>query len=79
MPALDTPERQYVHSVLNGHTVLFSTVARLYLAQPDPRNWSYANLWGAVSLSHTSGSFYLKIIELPEKSGRVLWEFELER
>lgn len=77
MPALDAGERRYVHDSLPGLTILFSTVARVYTASPDPRSWTYTGNWGALAFGHDGRSFTFKLVELPTTSKRVLWECDV--
>ena len=48
--------------------IITATVARLYIAYPDPHSWTYAGILGAVALIQTSNTFYLRIVDLLVKS-----------
>ncbi|KAG0083167.1 hypothetical protein BGZ93_010287, partial [Podila epicladia] len=44
--------------------IITATVARLYIAYPDPYQWTYSGILGAVALIQTSNTFYLRIVDL---------------
>jgi Wiskott-Aldrich syndrome protein len=44
--------------------IITATVARLYIAYPDPSQWTYAGILGAVALIQTSNTFFLRIVDL---------------
>jgi Wiskott-Aldrich syndrome protein len=44
--------------------IITATVARLYIAYPDPTQWTYAGILGAVALIQTSNTFFLRIVDL---------------
>lgn len=44
--------------------IITATVARLYIAYPDPFQWTYSGILGAVALIQTSQAFYLRIVDL---------------
>ncbi|KAF9153197.1 hypothetical protein BG015_003901 [Linnemannia schmuckeri] len=59
------------------HTrIITATVARLYIAYPDPSQWTYAGILGAVALIQTSNTFFLRIVDLLHGQG-IVWEQEL--
>lgn len=43
-----------------------ATVARLYVAYPNPNKWAYSNIWGAVAFlkDKKTHSLYIRIIDL---------------
>ncbi|KAI7900599.1 uncharacterized protein BX663DRAFT_438889, partial [Cokeromyces recurvatus] len=55
-----------------------ATVARLYVAYPNPNKWAYSNIWGAVTFlkDKKKHSYYIRIIDLINHKG-VIWEQEL--
>ncbi|KAK9760795.1 hypothetical protein K7432_014809, partial [Basidiobolus ranarum] len=56
-----------------------ATVARLYVAYPDPNVWNYTGIMGAlafVSDKTAPGSFFFRIVDL-NGTGGILWEQEL--
>ncbi|GME92263.1 unnamed protein product [[Candida] boidinii] len=62
----------------NSNKILDAAVARLYIAYPDPNNWTYTGLTGAIVLvddlvGHT---FFLKLVDIIGNRG-VLWDQEL--
>ncbi|KAF9972672.1 hypothetical protein BGZ73_004185 [Actinomortierella ambigua] len=77
---LNRPEdRAMVKRFLASSTtrIITCTVARLYVAYPDPNHWTFTGLMGAVGLVQTSDSaFYLRLVDLMHGSG-ILWEQEL--
>ncbi|KAF9941465.1 hypothetical protein BGZ67_005047 [Mortierella alpina] len=56
--------------------IITATVARLYIAYPDPSQWTYSGILGAVTLIQTSQAFYLRIVDLLYGRG-IVWEQEL--
>lgn len=61
-----------------SNKVIDATVARLYIAYPDPTKWTYTGLSGSVALvddlvGHT---FFLKLVDIVGSQG-VLWDQEL--
>ncbi|KAF9911963.1 hypothetical protein EC991_001410 [Linnemannia zychae] len=56
--------------------IITATVARLYIAYPDPSQWTYAGILGAVALIQTSNTFFLRIVDLLYGQG-IVWEQEL--
>lgn len=43
------------------------TVARLYVAYPNPNQWTYTNIWGAVVFlkdKKINDSFFFRIVDL---------------
>ncbi|KAF9997187.1 hypothetical protein BGZ80_007061, partial [Entomortierella chlamydospora] len=56
--------------------IITATVARLYVAHPDPYQWTYTGIMGATALVQTNHTFYLRIVDLLYGRG-VVWEQEL--
>lgn len=61
-----------------SNKVIAATVARLYIAYPDPNQWTYTGLVGAIALvddlvGHT---FFLKLVDIIGSRG-VIWDQEL--
>ncbi|KAF9962972.1 hypothetical protein BGZ70_007750 [Mortierella alpina] len=56
--------------------IITATVARLYIAHPDPSQWTYSGVLGAVALIQTNQAFYLRIVDLLYGRG-IVWEQEL--
>ncbi|EGW33776.1 uncharacterized protein SPAPADRAFT_70049 [Spathaspora passalidarum NRRL Y-27907] len=61
-----------------NNKIIDATVARLYIAYPDPTKWVYTGLAGAIALvddlvGHT---FFLKLVDIVGNRG-VLWDQEL--
>ncbi|KAG0230961.1 hypothetical protein BGX31_005696 [Mortierella sp. GBA43] len=56
--------------------IITATVARLYVAYPDPHQWTYSGIIGAVALVQTTNTFYLRIVDLLYGRG-IVWEQEL--
>ncbi|KAF9976927.1 hypothetical protein BGZ65_007612 [Modicella reniformis] len=56
--------------------IITATVARLYVAYPDPYQWTYSGVIGAVALIQTANTFYLRIVDLLYGRG-IVWEQEL--
>lgn len=61
-----------------SNKVIDATVARLYIAYPDPTQWKYTDMYGAIVLvddlvGHT---FFLKLVDIEGHRG-VIWDQEL--
>jgi Wiskott-Aldrich syndrome protein len=61
-----------------SNKILFATLARIYYAHPQPNEWSYAGLQGALAFvrdtSKNTQSFQL--VDLDGTRG-VIWQFEV--
>lgn len=77
---LSSDERAKVKSaiVTPSTKILTAALARIYYAYPQPTQWSYAGLQGALSLvnDQQNGVFYLKMVDLAGTRG-VIWQHEL--
>ncbi|KAG0005731.1 hypothetical protein BGZ65_010274, partial [Modicella reniformis] len=56
--------------------IITATVARLYVAYPDPNQWTYARIMGGLAFVRTKDSFFFRIVDLMADRG-VIWEQEL--
>ncbi|KAK7208105.1 actin assembly factor [Myxozyma melibiosi] len=58
--------------------IVEATVARLYIAYPDPTAWTFTGIVGAVALVNdlTGNTFFLKIVDIIGNRG-VIWDQEL--
>ncbi|KAI8370779.1 hypothetical protein EDC96DRAFT_92811 [Choanephora cucurbitarum] len=77
--ALSTAEdKNKVRRALPTAKIYAATVARLYVAYPNPNKWAYANIWGAIAFlkDKKKHSYYIRIIDLINHKG-VIWEQEL--
>ncbi|KAG1570614.1 hypothetical protein G6F50_005333 [Rhizopus delemar] len=77
--ALSTAEdKNKVRRALPTAKIYAATVARLYVAYPNPHKWAYSNIWGAVTFlkDKKNRSYYIRIIDLINHKG-VIWEQEL--
>lgn len=80
MGLLNSADKEKIKRVVpkNTNKVIDCTIARLYIAYPDPDNWQYTGLSGALALvddlvGHT---LFLKLIDIHGSRG-VLWDQEL--
>ncbi|KAJ3049880.1 hypothetical protein HK097_009135, partial [Rhizophlyctis rosea] len=76
MPTLLSHETSKVHSAVQGE-VLAATVARLYVAHPNPREWTYSGAGAAVLVADGNGGFQFNLVDLT--SGRSVWDLDLRR
>ncbi|KAJ2868390.1 hypothetical protein FB639_004876, partial [Coemansia asiatica] len=63
-------------------SVLGAAVARLFVAHPDTRKWTYTRRFGALVLvkdTHNNDASFLRIVNLGSSGQPVLWEQELYR
>ncbi|KAG0204396.1 hypothetical protein BGX28_003648 [Mortierella sp. GBA30] len=56
--------------------IITATVARLYVAYPDPNSWTYSGIMGGVAFVQTKSTFLFRIVDLMGSRG-VIWEQEL--
>ena len=80
MGILTTQDKEKVKRAIPkaNNKIIDATVARLYIAYPDPTKWAYTGLVGAIALvddlvGHT---FFLKLVDIIGHRG-VLWDQEL--
>lgn len=61
-----------------SNKIIDQTVARLYIAHPNPQKWQYTGLSGAIVLVEDllGKSFFLKLVDIEGQRG-VLWDQEL--
>ncbi|KAE8215411.1 hypothetical protein CF327_g1286 [Tilletia walkeri] len=95
MPSISTlpgPSKSKVKAALpsSSYKILTATVGRLYAAYPDPNQWSYTGIEGAVAFvrnlnvnpaipsgSGSEGPFAFKIVDIKGTRG-VIWEWQVE-
>lgn len=80
MGILTTADKEKVKRAVPkaSNKIIDATVARLYIAHPDPNAWTYTGLVGAIALvddlvGHT---FFLKLVDIIGTRG-VIWDQEL--
>lgn len=80
MGILTTADKEKIKRAVpkTSNKIIDATVARLYIAHPDPNEWTYTGLVGAIALvddlvGHT---FFLKLVDILGSKG-VLWDQEL--
>ncbi|KAG0346973.1 hypothetical protein BG004_000383 [Podila humilis] len=56
--------------------IITATVARLYVAYPDPNQWTYSGIMGGLAFVQTKTTFLFRIVDLMGSRG-VIWEQEL--
>ncbi|KAI9235681.1 MAG: hypothetical protein BYD32DRAFT_420627 [Podila humilis] len=56
--------------------IITATVARLYVAYPDPNQWTYSGIMGGLAFVQTKTTFLFRIVDLMGPRG-VIWEQEL--
>lgn len=78
--ALSAEEKAKVKNAIRSSTskIIFATIARIYYAYPQPHQWSYAGLQGALALvlDLKTNATYFKLVDLEGTRG-VIWEHEL--
>ncbi|GMG33909.1 unnamed protein product [Ambrosiozyma monospora] len=80
MAVLTAADKEKIKRVIpkNTNKIIDATVARLYIAYPDPTEWKYTGLSGSIVLvddlvGHT---FFLKLVDIIGNRG-VIWDQEL--
>lgn len=80
MAALTAADKEKIKRAIPkaNNKVIDATIARLYVAYPDPSQWNYTGLMGAVVLvDDTVGhTFFLKLVDITGSRG-VIWDQEL--
>jgi neural Wiskott-Aldrich syndrome protein len=84
MPAqssLSSDEKSKIKSTLpaSSYKIFSAVLARIYYAHPNPAEWSYAGLQGALALVQDKGgpgAMHLKLIDVQGTRG-VVWKHEL--
>ncbi|KAF9451595.1 WH1-domain-containing protein [Macrolepiota fuliginosa MF-IS2] len=83
MPAqtvLNPEEKAKIKNAIpeSSNKIFSAALARIYYAHPNPQQWSYAGLQGAIVLSkdNNSGAMNLKLVDIDGTRG-VIWEHEL--
>ncbi|OAX43455.1 WH1-domain-containing protein, partial [Rhizopogon vinicolor AM-OR11-026] len=78
--ALSADEKAKVKFALENSSqkILTATPARIYFAYPQPNNWSYGGLQGALAFTHDSSkeAFMMRLVDITGTRG-VVWEHEL--
>lgn len=76
---LSKEEKEKVKSAIPvpSNKIFYATLARVYYAHPNPNEWSYSGLQGALALSknNTNGTLSFKLVDLTGTRG-VIWEHE---
>ncbi|EJF63715.1 WH1-domain-containing protein, partial [Dichomitus squalens LYAD-421 SS1] len=82
MPAqstLSNDEKTKVKAAVNSpaNKILTAALARIYYAHPNPNEWSYTGLQGALAfVRDQQGVYNLKLVDLTGTRG-IIWEHEL--
>lgn len=78
--ALSADEKSKLKSTLanSSQKILTATLARIYFAYPQPNQWSYGGLQGALAFTHDSSkqAFMMTMVDITGTRG-VIWEHEL--
>lgn len=72
-------DKNRIRRALPTAKIFTATVARLYVAYPNPQRWYYTNIWGGLSFlvdKKRNNAFFLRIVDLKNHQG-VIWEQEL--
>ncbi|KDQ10685.1 hypothetical protein BOTBODRAFT_487757 [Botryobasidium botryosum FD-172 SS1] len=61
-----------------NYTILTATLARIYYAYPNPKEWSYSGLQGALAFvyDHENDAFWFHLVDISGTRG-VTWEHEV--
>lgn len=54
----------FFFSPFNEQKIITATVARLYVAYPDPNSWTYSGIMGGLAFVQTKGTFLFRIVDL---------------
>ena len=78
---LSSDEKAKVKSAIpvssTTNKIFFATLARIYYAYPNPNEWSYSGLQGAIAFvkDQTKGTLSFKLVDIDGTRG-VIWEHE---
>lgn len=77
---LNTDEKNKVKAAIppSSNKILYAALARIYYAHPQPDEWAYAGLQGALAFVKDSSknAFAFRLVDLTGTRG-VIWEYEL--
>lgn len=80
MVTLTTQDKEKIKRAIPkaNNKIIDATIARLYVAYPDPTKWTYTGLVGAITLvddlvGHT---YFLKLVDVLGNRG-IVWDHEL--
>ncbi|CAG8629617.1 4530_t:CDS:2, partial [Scutellospora calospora] len=78
--SINPDEKTAIRKVIKTpkNQIITATVVRLYVAHPNPDEWTYSNLMGAVAFvkDQEKNSFFFRLVDLMNGHG-ILWEQEL--
>ncbi|KAJ7117295.1 hypothetical protein C8R46DRAFT_1152471 [Mycena filopes] len=77
---LNTEEKNKVKAAIpaSSNKILFASLARIYYAHPQPNEWSYSGLQGALAIvkDNSKNTHVFRLVDLDGTRG-VIWEHEL--
>ncbi|KAJ7039497.1 hypothetical protein C8F04DRAFT_891820, partial [Mycena alexandri] len=77
---LNTEEKNKVKAAIpaSSNKILFASLARIYYAHPQPNEWSYSGLQGALAIvkDNSKNTHAFRLVDLDGTRG-VIWEHEL--
>jgi len=76
MDLLSVSEKNNVESILRDYEIISQAVAKLYIAFPNPNEWSFSNHVGVVSLVKKYDNFSFNIVD-PEKR-EIIWKYDID-
>ena len=83
MPSVSTLSEEEKTKVKNAipkssNKIQTAALGRIYYAHPNPNEWSYSGLQGALAFAkdNTKGAYYFRLVDLQGTRG-VIWEHEL--
>lgn len=80
MGILTTQDKEKIKRAIPkaSNKIIDSTIARLYIAYPNPTQWTFTGLSGAVTLVDdlVGNTFFLKLVDVTSSLG-VLWDHEI--
>ncbi|KAI8364581.1 hypothetical protein BD560DRAFT_402796 [Blakeslea trispora] len=72
-------DKDVVRRAVPTSKILMAAVARLYVASPNPHQWTYSQLWGAAIFcidKSKNNAYFIRMVDI-EKGRGVVWEQEL--
>jgi Wiskott-Aldrich syndrome protein len=77
---LNTEEKNKIKAAIpaSSNKIHFAALARIYYAHPQPNEWSYAGLQGALAFvkDNLKNSYAFRMVDLSGTRG-IIWEYEV--
>ncbi|KAL7006995.1 hypothetical protein EMMF5_003579 [Cystobasidiomycetes sp. EMM_F5] len=72
---LNSEEKDKIKRSIQSGKIVAAAIARIYYAYPEPDEWSYSGVEGALVFGSQDNGFWLRVVDLGGTRG-VIWEHE---